>query len=69
LDINTSEFLAGCNRYGLDNPCPFVTKRISLYGNDEDFEDLVRRELVRSNATIQAKMHTGRQIKGVNIKV
>lgn len=31
-----SEFLAGCNRFGIDNPCPIVTKRLSTCGNDQN---------------------------------
>tara|TARA_B110000285_G_C15133375_1_gene625181 strand:+ start:3072 stop:3590 length:519 start_codon:yes stop_codon:yes gene_type:complete len=44
--VSVPEFLAGCNRFGVDNPCPIITKRISLYGNnvdsfEEDFKRLV----------------------------
>lgn len=49
FDINTQEFIAGCNRFGIDNPCPTITKRIALYGNDEDFEEIVKKELIKSN--------------------
>ena len=49
FDINTQEFIAGCNRFGVDNPSPIVTKRIALYGNDEDFIDLVHKELLKAN--------------------
>jgi hypothetical protein len=31
-------FLAGCNRFGIDNPCPIISKRMSLYGINEDLE-------------------------------
>jgi hypothetical protein len=34
--ISMSEFLAGCNRFGVDNPCPIITKRLATYGNAED---------------------------------
>jgi hypothetical protein len=37
--------LAGCNRYGLDNPAPTIHKRVGLYGNEEDFEDFMRKQL------------------------
>jgi hypothetical protein len=30
------DLVAGCNRYGIDNPCPIITKRLSLYGNSDD---------------------------------
>jgi len=36
--FNASEFLAGCNRYGIDNPCPIITKRLSMYGVPEELE-------------------------------
>lgn len=35
-DVNDFEFLAGCNRYAVDNPLPTVTKRIAYYGNHDD---------------------------------
>ena len=35
-DLNEFEFLAGCNRFALDNPCPTITKRMAFYGNNED---------------------------------
>ena len=37
-EVNPSAFLAACNRFGIDNPCPIITKRLSLYGNQEDIE-------------------------------
>ena len=37
-EISAQAFLAGCNRFGLDNPCPTVTKRLACYGNQEDLE-------------------------------
>lgn len=42
FEISTQEFLAGCNRFGLDNPCPIITKRIALYGNEEELEEIIR---------------------------
>lgn len=35
-DINDFEFMAGCNRFAIDNPLPTVTKRIAYYGNHDD---------------------------------
>lgn len=29
------EMMAGCNRFGVDNPVPVITKRLALYGNEE----------------------------------
>lgn len=38
--------MAGCNRYGVDNPLPIVTKRLAMYGNQEElakeFKSLVQ---------------------------
>ena len=31
-EITSIAFLAACNRFGIDNPCPIITKRIGLYG-------------------------------------
>ena len=35
------EFIAGCNKFGIDNPMPVQTKRLQLYGNVEDMDKLV----------------------------
>ena len=35
-DVNDFEFMAGCNRFAVDNPLPTVTKRIAYYGNHDD---------------------------------
>lgn len=46
-EVTSEQFLAACNRFGIDNPLPIITKRISLYGNNEDlakeFQKLVER--------------------------
>ena len=34
--IQDSAFIAGCNRYALDNPVPTVSTRCGLYGNSRD---------------------------------
>ncbi len=65
FEINTQEFIAACNRYGLDNPWPIVTKRIGLYGNDEDFEEAIKKELQNvDNLQQQNKMHSVKVQKG-----
>eukprot|EP00347_Sterkiella_histriomuscorum_P013232 403365504 len=69
FDVNTQEFIAGCNRFGIDNPCPIVTKRIALYGNDEDFEETIKKELIKSNIQQQSKIHTTKPNKsGIKIE-
>ena len=45
FEINAQEFIAGCNRFGIDNPFPIITKRLSLYGNDEDVEEMIKSQL------------------------
>ena len=32
-NFSLAAFLAGCNRFGCDNPSPIITKRIASYGN------------------------------------
>jgi len=43
FDCNENEFIAGCNRFGLDNPTPIITRRLATYGNEENVEKLVER--------------------------
>lgn len=45
--ISAQAFLAGCNRYGIDNPCPTITKRMALYGLTEDLDKDFRRLVER----------------------
>ena len=40
---NEYEFVAGCNRFGLDNPSPIVTRRLAAYGNEEPIEKIVEK--------------------------
>lgn len=42
-DVNEVELLAGCHRYGVESPVPIVSKRISLYGNEESVQFMVKR--------------------------
>lgn len=42
-NISTAAFLASCNRYGIDNPWPIVTKRLAIFGNNEDMEKEFKR--------------------------
>ena len=58
--VNLVDFLAGCNRYGLDNPSPTIHKRVGLYGNEEDFEDFMKKQVESYNIEKQAKMHTSK---------
>ncbi len=58
--VNLVDFLAGCNRFGLDNPTPTIHKRIGLYGNEEDFEDFMKKQLDGYNTQVQVRMHTSK---------
>ena len=37
-EVNEQAFSAGCNRFGIDNPTPTITKRLSTFGNIEEIE-------------------------------
>lgn len=41
-NISEIEFIAGCNRFALDNPTPTITSRLAFYGNDESIEKKLR---------------------------
>jgi len=43
FDCNDIEFLAGCNRFGLDNPVPIITRRLAHYGNEETIEKILEK--------------------------
>jgi hypothetical protein len=45
--ISPEALLAGCNRYGVDNCCPIISKRLSLYGMNEDLEKDFKRMVER----------------------
>lgn len=46
-NISSENFMAAVNRFGLDSPCPTVTKRLGNYGNqdeiDKDFKRIVNK--------------------------
>lgn len=50
--VNLVEFLAGCNRFALDNPAPSIHKRINLYGNEDDYEGFMRKQLEKYNIAV-----------------
>jgi hypothetical protein len=47
--VNLVEFLSGCNRFGLDCPHPTIHKRIGLFGNEDDFDQVVKSQLSAYN--------------------
>jgi hypothetical protein len=61
--ISAEAFLAGCNRYGIDNPCPIITKRIGLYGLSEDLDKDFKR-LVERYKREQPKMRIDPDVYG-----
>ncbi len=34
--VNPEQFIAGINRFALDNPIPTITSRLAWYGNEEN---------------------------------
>ena len=51
FDCADIEFLAGCNRYGLDNPVPTITRRLAHYGNEEYIEKILEKCAKQFNDT------------------
>ena len=47
--VTDFEFIAGCNRFGLDNPTPIVTRRLAIFGNEETVEKLVEKLALQYN--------------------
>jgi len=48
-EINETSFSAGCNRFGLDNPVPTITKRLAHYGNNYEVEKWVEEAAQKIN--------------------
>lgn len=48
---STEEFLAGCNRFGLDNVCPIITRRLAHYGNEDSIEKMLEKSARQYNDT------------------
>ena len=40
-EVTEAQFAAGCNRFGIDNPTPTISKRLATYGNTEEIEQVV----------------------------
>lgn len=36
--VSPEAIVAGANRYGIENPCPIINRRIGLYGSTDDVE-------------------------------
>jgi len=50
-EVTKQQFLAGCNRFGIDNPCPIITKRMSNFGNSEDLDKEYKKFVEKYKAT------------------
>lgn len=50
--------MAGCNRFGIDNPAPTITKRIALYGNAEDVEKMIN-AVAQATKAIDSEAYAG----------
>jgi hypothetical protein len=42
-EVNELELIAACNKFGVDNPTQPISRRFSLYGNDEAAVHLLQR--------------------------
>jgi len=66
-EVNEIEFLAGCNRFAIDNPMPTITKRIALYGVTEDIEKMLERLAQRfENLNIDPEQYGGTEMERGN---
>lgn len=34
--ISLTDIVTGCNRFGIDNPIPIITKKLAIYGNTDE---------------------------------
>lgn len=41
--LTADQFVAGCNRFGIDSPCPTIIKKMSSFGNSEEMDDNFKR--------------------------
>ena len=58
-EITNSEFLAGCNRFGLDNPTPIINHRLAPYGNAENMEKILDKMARKYQGLIDADRFVG----------
>jgi len=47
IDLQCESLIAGCYSFGVDNPCPIISRRVNIYGNleeiDKDFKKILAR--------------------------
>ena len=60
-EITVDQLLVGCSRFGLDSPCPIVTKRMSCFGNndefDKDFRRIIKKYMDKNKEGFEALKH------------
>jgi hypothetical protein len=67
--ISVEALIAGSNRYGIDNPCPIINKRMSLYGITDDLEKDFKKLVIKyneqlpENHQIDPEVHPGNDLK------
>lgn len=69
-EVTTQQFMVACNRFGVDSPLPIITKRISLYGNNEDLQKELQKMVDRFKAIepkieIDHELMTSNEVKDV----
>jgi hypothetical protein len=45
--------LAACNRFGVDNPCPIISKKLTIFGNTDDLASEYRKAVMRLKETFK----------------
>ena len=48
-EVSEKEFLAACNRFGIDNPMPVICQRLYFYGNNEPVEKILETAYKKHN--------------------
>ena len=48
-DISDKEFLAACNRFGIDNPMPVMSQRLYFFGNNETAQSVLEAAYKKHN--------------------
>jgi len=68
--VSEEEIKAACSRFGLDNPCPSVTRRLAWYGNQDEIEKMVERAANKFGTDmIDPEDYTGVEMKETKFKI
>ena len=62
--LTADQFIAGCNRFGVDSPCPTIIKKMSSFGNSEEMDDNFKR-LVKKFKNLHPKIE---EIQSIDIE-